>query len=440
MSIFSNITDRRIAANTIWLYGRMVAIMLINMLAVRFVRSDYGLGVESYGVFNAIMGVVNIFVCMNTVLANAAQRFFSIKLGEQDADGLHNVFRVSVRISIYSAAVAFLLFETVGLWFVIEKMSYPAELFDEVMVIYQTSIITFITLLVQVPFVAAVLTHEKMNVFSLITLFTTVLNLGLAFTLRYCPTHRLLIYGIGYMCTTIISMTLFIVYAKRHFPESLRKSLHFDSVRTMYKDVLSFSGWTMLGSIAGVVLLQGTMLLYNTYFGPIANAAFAIAMQIYGAFGTLGNNILLAIRPQMIQCYAKRDYHQTRRYFWLSTAALIILLTIVAVPIEICMPKLLHLWLGTVDELTIIMSRLIIMVQIILLIGNPITIIMEAAGRVKEYHLPVEISILLCVPISWILLSHGANIESPLWVMIGMTIIAHLIRCIVLARYAYKNE
>lgn len=425
----------RIAKNTIWLYARMMLVMVINLVAVRFLRSNSGLGVEGYGVYNAISGVVNLIACLNAVLSAASQRFFSVKMGEKDEVGLTNVFRISVHISWLMAGVAFLLFETVGLWFVITKMNYPAEWFTEVMIIYQASIVAFVALLVQVPYLAAVMAHEKMSVFAIVTLIGTILNFILAYALRYIPAHHLMVYGLGWMGTAILVTVLFVLYAKHHFAETRRVPV---IDKSDYKALLSFTGWTIFGSLAGAAMIQGNTLLINTYVGPVANAAFAVGVQIYYAVTMMGNNVFVAVRPQMIQTYAQANYGETRRLFWLSTLVVLALLILVALPVAIWMPQILTLWLGEVDVLTIAFSRWMLLLAAILLMAIPITIVMQASGHVKEYHLPVELSVLLSVPISWVLLANGASVLSVAYVLIGGAVVAHGIRWIVLLKYAYK--
>lgn len=409
--------------------------MVINLVAVRFLRSNSGLGVEGYGVYNAVHGVVNLVACLNAVLAAASQRFFSIKMGEHDEEGLQNIFQISVRISWLMAVVAFVLFETVGLWFVIDKMIYPAEWFGEVIIIYQAAIVAFIALLVQVPYLAAVMAHEKMNVFAIVTLIGAVLNFVLAFGLRYIPAHHLMVYGVGWMGTTILSTVLFVLYAKRHFAESRRAPI---TDKSEYKTLLSFTGWTIFGSLAGAAMIQGNTLLINTYVGPIANAAFAVAVQIYYSVSQLGNNVFVAVKPQMMMTYAQSNYRETKRLFRLSSAIVIALLALVAIPLAIWMPQILTLWLGDVDALTIAFSRWMLLFGVILLIATPITIVMQASGHVKEYHLPVELIMCLSVPISWALLAYGAPVISVVYALVGVAIFAYGIRWIILNKYAYK--
>lgn len=430
-----HMTDKLIAKNAVWLYLRMTIIMVINLVAVRFLRSCGGLGEEGYGVFNAVNGVVNLILCLNTVLSAASQRFFSVELGKHDDVALQNVFRASVRVSWLMIAVAVPLLESVGLWFVISKMNYAPELFPQVMVSYQTSIVMFVSMLVQVPFLACVLAHEKMNVFAVISLAEAVMRFIIAIALPHCSFPHLAGYSIAIALFSVMSTVAYIIYCKHHFPETRRAPV---TDKSVYRTLLSFSGWTMFGSLAGAAMIQGNTLLLNTYVGPVANAALAIALQIYYAFCTLGNNVMTAVRPQMIMSYSQRRFDDTWRLFWLSTLAVTALVSIVAVPLMIWMPQVLTLWLGETTALTVTFSRWLIVLSLVMLLGNPITIIMEAAGRVKEYHVPVEISILLSVPVSWVMLAHGGSPVVVAYTLVGGAVVAHVVRLVVLRKYAYQ--
>lgn len=314
-------------------------------------------------------------------------------------------------------------------------MNYPAEWFAEVMVIYQAAIVAFVALLIQVPYLAAVMAHEKMGVFAIVTLISAVLNFVLAYVLRYIPSHHLMTYGIGWMGTAILATVLFVIYAKRHFAETKRAPV---MDKSEYRALLSFTGWTMFGSLAGVAMIQGNTLLINTYVGPIANAAFAVAVQIYYAVNMMGNNVFVAVRPQMIMSYAQTNYDETKRLFWASTGVVIALLALVVIPLAIWMPQILTLWLGETDALTIAFSRWMLLLAVILILAVPFTTVLEAAGKVKEYHLPVELSILLSIPVSWVLLANGAPVLSVAYSLIGGVVLAHIVRLIVMKKFAYK--
>lgn len=430
--------ERRIAKNTLLLFIRMGIIMVLNLLAVRFVRQ--GLGIEDYGIFNAIAGLVNLLLCFNTVMATASQRYLSVRMGENDEQGQRDVFLVSQQLCRWIAIGAFIIFETIGLWFIISKMNYPAERLGAVLICYQMTIVTFICMMLQIPYLAAVMAHEKMGVFACISLLECFLKFTLALAILICPWDKMAVYGIGLALFSCISTTLYVWYVRKRFPLLTQfPSSSVPVLSGLRKELIHFMGWTMFGSLAGVCITQGQMILLNIYHGPVANAAFAIALQIYGAFSAFGNNIILAARPQMVMNYADGNFKQVKRLFWLSTAAMLGACLIVAVPLEIWMNEILTIWLGEVDALTISLSRLIIAAILILLMGAPVTVVMQASGRVKEYHLPVETATLLILPFSWIMLANGYAAEWVCYSLIIGCAAAHLIRLIVLFRYAYKQ-
>ena len=214
-------------------------------------------------------------------------------------------------------------FETVGLWFVITKMNYPAERLTAVMICYQATIVTFVSMMLQIPYLAIVMAHEKMGVFAAISLLECFLKFVLALDILICPWDKMIVYGAGQALFSIISTVLYYAYARRHFRSlTISSAPSAGSQKELRSELLRFMSWTMFGSLAGVCINQGQMILLNIYHGPIANAAFAIALQIVSAFSAFGNNIILAARPQMVMYYADGNYKQVKRLFWLSPFAI----------------------------------------------------------------------------------------------------------------------
>ena len=205
--------------------------------------------------------------------------------------------------------------------------------------------------------------------------------------------------------------------------------------KKLYRQVLSFSGWTIYGSIAAALMFQGNMLSLNVFVGPVANAAFAVALQIYNAISSVGNNVIMAVRPQMVMNYSNGNYKVLNRLFILSTLALIGLLGIIIVPLEIWMPEILRIWLGDADGMTVIFSQLMIIVAALLMVGMPITIIMHAVGCVKQYHLIVETITILCLPAGCLFLSLGYAPESVCWSIVGFIALAHVSRMFCLWKF-----
>lgn len=409
--------------------------MVVNLVAVRFMRD--GMGVEDYGIFNAIAGVVQVVVCLKNVMATASQRFLSIALGKKDIIAMHDTFHVSLNIIFAISGIVLLLAETVGLLFVINEMNYPASKFTSVMIIYQFSILTFICTMIQIPYLAATLAHEKMDVFAFITILEGILTFCVAIAIAYIPCNGMVVYAAGLFCVSLVGLLLYSAYANKHFEEAKKTQIKDNS---LYRKMFTFTIWTLFGSLASSLMLQGNMIMLNVFIGPLANAAFAIAINIYNAVNSLGSNVITAFRPQMTMKYSQHDYHSLNRLFWLSTGATFAILAIVLTPIEIWMPEILKIWLGSADHMTVDFSRIMMLVAAVILVGAPITIIMLAVGCVKQYHMFVEPIMLLCLPVGYVMLKLGYSANAVCWSVLGCVIIAHIARIERLYRYYYSKQ
>lgn len=432
--VFSNPTERKVAKNAFLLFLRMAMLMGINLLAVRYVRS--GLGIEDYGILNASTGVVQIVICLKSILATSTQRFISIALGRNDHTGARDSFSVSIKLSKWLSFFVFLGMETIGLWFVGTRMNCPETRYWAMLWVYQLSVANFILTLLQVPYLAVVLAYEKMNVFAFVTVAEGIINLLSALLLFIVPGDRMVFYAIMLLVSNLLGYIIYMVYIRWRI-----KDMFYQDVKDkqLLRQVLSFSGWTIYGSIAAAMMIQGNMLALNVFVGPVANAAFAVSLQIYNAINSFGNNIIMAVRPQMVMNYSQGNYRHLNRLFVLSTFALAVLLGIIIVPLEIWMAEILTLWLGEVDVMTIVFSRLMMVVAFLLLIGMPITIIMHAVGCVKQYHLIVETITILCLPASLLYLNWGYPPEVVCWSIIIFITLAHISRMFCLWKFYFKK-
>ena len=426
--------EKKVAKNTLLLFVRMALLMVINLVAVRYVRQ--GIGIEDYGILNAVTGIVQIVICLKSILATSTQRFISMAMGKDDADGARDSFSISVKLSWKLSFIILLGMETIGLWFVLTQMKCPDSRYTAMLVAFQLSVVNFILTLLQVPYLAVVLAYEKMNVFAFVTLAEAILNFAAALLVFIVPGDGMIFYASMLVVSNLLGYILYKGYV------SLRiKDIFYQNVKEgkLYHQILSFSGWTIYGSIAGALMFHGNMLALNVYVGPLANAAFAVAIQIYHAIINFGNNVIMAVRPQMVMNYSKGNYRQLNRLFILSTLAIIGLLGVIILPLEIWMPKILDIWLGDVDDMTIVFSRLMIVVAFFMLVGTPITIIMHAVGCVKQYHLLVETITILCHPASCLFLRWGYAPECVCWSIVVFIAIAHLCRLFCLWKYYFKT-
>lgn len=422
--------SKRIASNSLVLFIRMLVIMVINLYAVRLVLR--GLGQESYGVFNAVAGVVLASSFITTTLATSFQRFLSYALGTNDRKLQETVFSASINISLALVAILLLSLELIGPWLIHTQLTIPAGRMAAAETVFQFSLVAFLLSLLQVPFTAAIFSNEDMPFFALVSFIECLGRLGVAIAIPYVLGDGLVFYGMGLM---LVAILVFLTYGTI----ALRKYAlcHYRVVREkgIYKELLGFSGWTMYGALAGVGMSQGQTILLNVFFGPLANAAFSVAIQIYNAMIALANNVNFAFRPVMIKSYASCDYNYLDKLFEAGNKFLLYAMLSIAIPAIVEMETILGWWLGDqVSESMVLFTRLFMVHSTLLSLHNPITAIIQATGKIKYYSIFVESITILCVPLSWLMFRLGFPSYYAFVSMIGTCSIAHAVRLACLKR------
>lgn len=421
--------SKRIASNTLMLFVRMLVIMAVNLYTVRWVLR--GLGVEDYGVYNAIGGVVTTSTCLTSVLALATQRFYSYAIGQGETDKLKQIFSISTNLVMGLSLLILLVFETVGLWFVNTQMTIPTDRMVAANWIYQLGIFSFIFSVVQIPFMGTVFAREQMGTYAVISTFDCFAKFLVAYYISQTSADRLVFYGWGMMLVALCVMLSYMIIARRRYEECRYINVKDTS---LYYSLLSFAGWTFYGTLANVGMIQGSIILLNVFFSPVTNAAFAIANQIYNALNTLCNSVVLAFRPAMIKAYSGDESLYLDRLFYASNKVLAYLLIAVAIPFIYEIPNILNVWLGEarVTGDMMIFSRLFIIYTVLMAMHNPITIIVQATGRIKMYSICVETLTIASLPISWLLFQMGMHSSWIFASLIGTCVLAHAVRVIIL--------
>jgi len=421
---------KRIAKNSALLYIRMMVVMIINLYTVRLVLR--ALGIEDYGINNVVVGVITMLSSLSSVLSTATQRFYSYSIGENKLERLQNIFSTSINIYALLSLIVILVGETIGLWFLNTQLVIPDERMNAANWIYQFAIFSFIFTFIQVPYSAATIAHEDMGIFAAISTTECVLKLLSALIIFVIPIDRLIIYGATLFFISALVMVTYILVGYSKYAECRYQK---PTERTLFKELLSFSGWSLFGSLAGVGMAQINTILVNIFFGPLVNAARAISFQFSMAVSSLSGSFLMAIRPPMIKSYAEESYSYLNQIFNMSNKFIFYCLLMVSLPLMLEMNTILILWLKIADLQTVLFSRLILVYAILLSLNNPISIIIQATGHVKEYHIPVEILTLLNVPVTYIFFKLGYPAYSTYIIMIITTVAAHIVRLICLKKY-----
>ena len=422
--------NKRIAINSIFLSIRMVVVLLISLYTTRVVLKV--LGVMDYGVYNVVCGFVAMFSFLNTSMSNGIQRFFNFELGKNGEDGACKVFCTALQIQIVLAIIIIVLTESFGLWYLHNKMVIPEERLIAAGWIFQFSILNFLFLIMQAPFTAAVMAHERMDFFAIVTVVDALLKLGIVFLLPLMQADQLVLYGLLIAGVSIFNFLIYFFYCKKNFLEIQFK--HFFD-KKLFQSMLSFSGWNLFGAFSGVMKEQGINLVINFFFGPVVNAARGIASQVNGGLQSFVTNITVPVRPQVVQSYAQgniaRSMHLTYSISKLSCCFLLMM----ALPLSLEIDYVLHLWLGeNVPEHAELFTIIILFTSLINNLNSATSGVVHATGIMKDYQLWGSLISISSVPIAFFLLKIYPMPELALIVVMACAALSHYICLFIVKR------
>lgn len=416
-----------IIQNTIALYLRMILTMCVSLYTSRVVLNV--LGAADYGVYNVVGSIVVMFYFLNGAMAGGTQRFLNYEMGCGTKESLRNTFNACLVIHICIATVIFVLAETVGLWLVNKKLVIPADQIVAANWVYQFSILSAMVSLTQVPYTAAIIAHEKMKVYGYVGIIEALLKLGIVFLLIYIPFNKLILYGILTFIVSLTIASIYRIYCIKHYIESHWKMV---KERNIYKNLIGFSSWNLIGNLSGILTNQGQNIVLNLFYGPIANAARAIATSVNGVVLLLVNGFTTAMNPQITKAWATNEKEHFMSMIFRSSKFSYYLLLIVAAPVYTQIHEVLDIWLVNPPEYTYIFCRLAILDCLIYCVTIPLLTGAQSTGNIKTYETVVSIITILNLPISYILLKFGFPPTTIYYVTIGTSICALIARLIIL--------
>ena len=364
------------------------------------------LGVSDYGIYNVIGGVVAMLAFMNNALSGATSRFLTYELGRKDQNKLNQTFSTAFTIHVLLAVLMFVLLETGGLWFVSNKLTIPEERFDSAIFVFHFSVLACMVQIIQLPFNAAIISHERMDAFAFISIFDVTMRLVIVYLLKVGNFDKLQLYSVLVFSISTFTSILYFGFAKRKFEEC---SLNFSIKRDIAKPILSFSGWDLYGNLSVVVRGQGLNILQNMFFGPIVNAATGISNQVLHAIMGFAENFLVAVKPQIIKYYAANEIDRLVNLMINSSKYCTLLLFLISFPIFIEAEFILSIWLVEVPDYAVIFCRLAIVNNWISILFRPIVYGVHATGNAKRISLINGTIYILVLPLSYILLKFGGS-------------------------------
>lgn len=405
--------NRRIAKNTLLLYARMLFMMAVSLYTSRVVL--HTLGVEDFGIYNVVGGVVAMFSVISGSLSAAISRFITYELGRGDKDKLIKIFSSSVTIQFGLGLIILILAEAIGVWFLNSKMTIPVSRIYAANWVFQLSILTFIINLISIPYNAAIIAHERMSAFAYISILEVVAKLIIVYMLLMSPIDKLIFYAILMTTVAVIIRLVYGYYCKRHFEEC---TYHFIFDKELLKKMFGFAGWNFIGAASAVLRDQGGNIVINLFCGPTVNAARGIAYQVNNAISGFVSNFMMALNPQITKSYAAGDKKYMMTLIYQGGRLSFYILLILSLPVIINAHYILTLWLKVVPEHTTLFVQLVLIFAMFESISNPLITAMLATGNIRNYQIVVGGLQMMNLPISYILLRNGCIPETVLIVAI----------------------
>lgn len=411
--------NKRIAKNTMLLYVRTLFSQLLALYTSRKILEI--IGVEDFGIYNVVGGVVVMLTFLNGSMGVATQRYLTIELGKNDMLAYNKIFSMACIIHIVMALLIFVAAETLGLWFLNAYLNIPSERMFAANCIYQASILVVLLGIVQTPYNASLMAHERMGVYAYVGMGESILRLLIVFLLLVISYDRLITYAFLLLGVQLISALIYRIYCIHHFEEC---KFHWIWDKTLFRSMLGFTGWNLFGTIAWILKDQGNNMLMNIFGGPLINAARGVSYQVSNAVQNLVNGFGTAVNPQLTKSYASEDKKGLHKLMFSSTRISFFLLLLIALPVMIEIPYLLHLWLVEVPAYTVLFTRIILLEALFNTLSGPLITSLLATGNIKWYQIIVGSIMLLNVPVSYLLLKLGFSIETPLIVSLVIIILS----------------
>ena len=415
--------SKRIAKNTLMLYMRMLLLMAISLYTSRVIL--HALGVVDYGIYNVVGGFVGLFSVVSHSVSSSISRFLTFELGRKEDSRLSEVFSAAITIQLLISFIIVVLAETVGLWFLANKMVIPPERMTAAYWVFHLSVATFALTLATMPYRAVIIAHERMSAFAYITIVDGVMKLLIAFAIQMSGADRLVFYAILMALVTVMLRAIYGWYCGKHFSEC-RYRLSRD--KQLITQMFTFAGWNYIGATAAVLRDQGGNVIINLYAGPAVNAARGVSMSVNKAVHGFVSNFMTALNPQITKSYASGDHDYMMRLLYQGARLSFYMLLLLSLPILLNTHYVLDLWLKKVPDHAVLFTQLVLTFGMCESISNPLITAQLATGKIRDYQLVVGGLNMLNLPISYVLLRMGCIPETVMVVAIVVSQICFFAR------------
>ncbi len=427
----SQTRSKTIVNNTILLYIRSFVTMFIGIFTSRVLLSI--LGVEDYGTYNLVGGIVAMFASLKVVFASAIQRFLNYEKGTGVIENVQKVFNLGLIVQSTLALLFFIVVEIIGLWFINNKLNIPEHSISDAYFIFHFSTLTAVLAIMTSPFDATIIANEKMSVFAWLTMVNSALKLGIVYLLPILGYTYLRSYSVLLFVVTIADITFNIWYCRR-FPEC-KFSFIWDKI--LFKKIAAFSGWNFMGNTAYSFVNEGINLLLNIFGGVAYNASRAIAYQVKGALSILSSNITVASRPFIVQQSVTNDKKYTYNQICRLSRLVFIVVALTVFPFIVYTDYVLNLWLIEPPIMSAVFVRISLLHLLIRSLHEPIDTLFKTFGQIGRYQIFDSLTLALSLPLSYIVLSYGMP-KFSVFIVITVVEIITLITLLILIKKQFK--
>ncbi|MFI3315313.1 MAG: lipopolysaccharide biosynthesis protein [Rikenellaceae bacterium] len=416
--------NRRIVKNTLMLYVRTLISMLVGLYTSRIILG--ALGVEDFGIQNVLGGVVGMFSLISSSLSSSISRFITFELGKNDIDKLGKVISSSVLIQIIISLIIVILSETIGIWFVKNRLVIPPDRLYAAQWVYHISIITCVLSLLIVPYNAGIIAHEKMSFYAWITIIEAFSKLFIAYAIVRSPIDKLIFYSLLSLCISIFTSIVYYLFCKYRLSEYRNFRVEFN--REIFNELFNFAGWNFIGTSAATLKGQGSVILINLFYGPLVNAAVAISQQVSSAVMRFTVGFTTALAPQIIKSFASNDSVYMMSLVYRGSRFSYYILFLVALPVLLNTDYILAIWLKDVPSHASSFVQLTIICCLIDTISQPLIQAMAATGKIRNYQITVGGVGLLNLPLTYLFYKMGSIPEATTIVAIFVSICCFVVR------------
>jgi O-antigen/teichoic acid export membrane protein len=421
---------KRIIKNTMFLYFRMLIIMGVGFYTVRIVLDT--LGVTDFGIYSLVASFVMILAFLNNTLTSGTQRFLTFEIGKENFVKLKQTFFTAILIHAALAVVILIFAETIGLWFLYEKMNIPADRFDAAFWAFQFAVFSAMVTIMQVPYNALIIAHEKMHIFAYIGILEAGLKLLIVYLLLISSYDKLITYAILMFFVSVFIAFIYRTYVVKNYKES---HFEFSFDKEVVKSMMHFSGWNIFGTLGSLLSSQGINIILNIFFGPIAVATRAISMQVSGGLSQFVNGFQQAVTPQITKLYAANQIEEMNKLLYQNSKYAFLLLWLLALPVILQLEYLLNLWLIKVPSDTLLFTQLMVLQALLYSIMRPFIMAIHAIGNMKYINLTAGTILMLVIPISYFLLKNGYPIYTPIVIYLMATFLEFCFELYFLNKY-----